>query len=99
MASAFAQLASQAHTSLEGVFGDVVSIDGISGVAIVTPQDDMMLAGGVEMIGGAHLLFREADFPDVAVQQDVVHGDKEYLLIELDDVDTAGIRHARLAPA
>lgn len=97
--SAFAQLASQAHSVLEGVFGDVVSIDGIPGVAIVTPQDDMMLANGIEMVGGAHLLFRDADFPDAAVQQDVVHGDKEYTLIELDDVDTAGIRHARLAPA
>ena len=97
--SAFAQLASQAHTSLEGVFGDAVSIDGIQGVAIVTPQDDMMLGGGVEMIGGAHLMFRAADFPNASVRDGVTVGDVSYTIIEIDDVDSAGIRKARMAPA
>lgn len=99
MTSTFDILASQAHASLERVFGQPVSIDGISGVAIVTPQDDMMLGGGVEMIGGAHLMFRDGDFPDVVTRSEVLVGDTEYTIIEIDDVDSAGIRKARMAPA
>ena len=99
MSSPFDILANQAHASLEGVFGQPVSIDEVSGVAIVTPQDDMMLGGGVEMIGGAHLMFRAADFPEVSVRDDVTVGEVSYTIIELDDVDSAGIRRARMAPA
>ena len=99
MSSPFDILANQAHASLESVFGQPVSIDEFSGVAIVTPQDDMMLGGGVEMIGGAHLMFRAADFPSVAVRDGVTVGEASYTIIELDDVDSAGIRHARMAPA
>jgi len=99
MPSPFDTLASQAHTSLEGVFGQPVSIDEVEGVAIVTPQDDMMLGSGVEMIGGAHLMFREADFPNASVRDDVTVGEVSYTIIEIDDVDSAGIRKARMAPA
>ena len=99
MTSTFDILASQAHASLERVFGQSVSIDGISGVAIVTPQDDMMLGGGVEMIGGAHLMFRAADFPNASVRDDVTVGEVSYTIIEIDDMDSAGIRTARMAPA
>lgn len=99
MPSYFDQMANRAHGALEAVFGQTVSIDGFEGVAVVTPQDDMMLAGGVEMVGGAHLLFRVADFPDIDVRSAVTVGTTEYTVIELDDADSAGIRHARMAPA
>ena len=99
MPSPFDTLTNQAHSSLERVFGQPVSIDGIQGVAIVTPQDDMMLGSGVEMIGGAHLMFREADFPNASVRDGVTVGDVSYTIIEMDDVDSAGIRKARMAPA
>ena len=99
MPSPFDILARQAHTSLESVFGTAVVIDGVDGVAIVTPQDDMMLGGGVEMVGGAHLMFRADDFLDVAVRAEVLVDDAEYTIVEIDDVDSAGIRHARMARA
>ena len=99
MTSAFDQLASLAHGSLERVFGSAVSIDGVDGTAIVTPQDDMMLGNTVQMVNGAHLMFRAADFPDMEVRSEVTVGDTEYTVIEIDDVDSAGIRKARMAPA
>lgn len=99
MPSPFDTLTNQAHASLERVFGTAVIIDGVDGVAIVTPQDDMMLGGGVEMIGGAHLMFRADDFLDVVVRAEVLVGDTEYVIVEIDDVDSAGIRKARMAPA
>jgi len=99
MPSPFDTLTNQAHSSLERVFGQPVSIDEVEGVAIVTPQDDMMLGGGVEMIGGAHLMFRAADFPNASVRDGVTVGDVSYTIIEIDDVDSAGIRKARMAPA
>ena len=99
MTSVFDTLASQAHDSLESVFGTLVSIDGTSGTAIVRPQDDMMLGGGVELVGGAHMMFRDADFPGVSVRDGVTVGEASYTIIELDDVDSAGIRKARMAPA
>jgi hypothetical protein len=97
--SAFDQLASLAHGSLERVFGSAVTIDGVEGIAIVTPQDDMMLGNTVQMVNGAHLMFRAADFPDIEVRSEVTVGDTEYTVIEIDDVDSAGIRKARMAPA
>ena len=99
MPSPFDILARQAHTALEGVFGTAVVIDGVDGVAIVTPQDDMMLGSGVEMVGGAHLMFRADDFLDVVVRAEVLVDDTEYTIVEIDDVDSAGIRRARMAPA
>jgi hypothetical protein len=97
--SAFDHLASQAHGSLDRVFGSAVTIDGVDGTAIVTPQDDMMLGNTVTMVNGAHLMFRAADFPDLEVRSEVTVGEIEYTVIELDDVDSAGIRKARMAPA
>ena len=99
MTSAFDQLASQAHGSLDRVFGSAVTIDGVDGTAIVTPQDDMMLGNTVQMVNGAHLMFRAADFPAIEVRSAVTVGDTEYTVIEIDDVDSAGIRKARMAPA
>jgi hypothetical protein len=97
--SAFDHLASQAHGSLDRVFGSAVTIDGVDGTAIVTPQDDMMLGNTVTMVNGAHLMFRAADFPDLEVRSEVTVGEIEYTVIEIDDVDSAGIRKARMAPA
>ena len=99
MTSAFDQLASLAHGSLNRVFGSAVSIDDVEGTAIVTPQDDMMLGNTVQMVNGAHLMFRAADFPEIEVRSSVTVGEIEYTVIEIDDVDSAGIRKARMAPA
>jgi hypothetical protein len=81
------------------VFGSAVSIDSVDGTAIVTPQDDMMLGNTVQMVNGAHLMFRAADFPAIEVRSEVTVGDTEYTVLEIDDVDSAGIRKARMAPA
>lgn len=99
MASAFDQLAAKAHLALEATFGSDITMDGVDGTAIVIPQDDLMLGNTVEMVNGAHLMFRAADFPDAVVRAEVLHGDTEYLIVEIDDVDSAGIRKARMAPA
>lgn len=99
MTSTFDQLASQAHDHLDRVFGDAVSIDGESGRAIVRPESDMLLGGGVQLVNGAHLMFRAGDFPDVALKSEVTHGENEYVITELDDVDSSGIRKARMARA
>jgi hypothetical protein len=99
MASAFDQLAAKAHLALEATFGSDITMDGVDGTAIVTPQDDMMLGNTVQMVNGAHLMFRAADFPAIEVRSAVTVGDTEYTVIEIDDVDSAGIRKARMAPA
>jgi hypothetical protein len=97
--SAFDQLASRAHVALQQTFGSAITMDGVDGTAIVTPQDDMMLGNTVQMVNGAHLMFRAADFPAIEVRSAVTVGDTEYTVIEIDDVDSAGIRKARMAPA
>lgn len=99
MASAFDQLASRAHVALQQTFGSDITMDGVDGTAIVIPQDDLMLGNTVQMVNGAHLMFRDVDFPDAAVRSSVTHGDTEYTIIEIDDMDSAGIRKARMAPA
>lgn len=97
MTSAFDRLAAQAHGAIESIFGDAVDIDGIAGTAILIPDTNLALGGGVQLYNGAHLTIRSADFPDITVNSEVTHGDDEYILMELDDVDSAGIRKARLA--
>lgn len=97
MPSAFAAMVSTAHTAIESVFADTVDIDGVIGKAIIRPEDDLMLGGGVEMIGGAHLSYLETDFPDAAVHQTVTHDGIEYQIVEIDDADMIGLRKARLA--
>lgn len=97
--SDFADLASQAHEAVETVYGDPVTIGTTEGTAIVIPQDDLMLGSGVEMVGGALMTYRVADFPDVHVHDTVTVGDTDYAIVELDDVSLAGIRRARLAPS
>jgi hypothetical protein len=90
-------MVSTAHTAIESVFADTVDIDGVIGKAIIRPEDDLMLGGGVEMIGGAHLSYLEADFPDAAVHQTVTYDGIEYQIVEIDDADMIGLRKARLA--
>jgi hypothetical protein len=97
MPSAFADMVSTAHTAIESVFADTVTIGTTTGLAIVRPEDDLMLGGGVEMIGGAHLSYLEADFPNVQVHDTVTHGTISYQIVEIDDADLIGLRKARLA--
>lgn len=96
--SDFATFAADAHASVEAVYGDPVTIGTTEGTAIVIPQDDMMLGDGVQMVGGAVMTYRVADFPDVAIHESVSVGDASYTIVELDDVSLAGLVRARLAP-
>ena len=98
MPSAFANMVSTAHGPIESVFADdTVIIGTTTGKAIVMPEDDLMLGGGVEMIGGAHLSYLDADFPDAKVHDIVTHGDIDYQIVEIDDANLIGLRKARLA--
>jgi hypothetical protein len=97
MTSAFDSACRTANVPLMRVFADSVKIDGVSGMAVVMPDTELMLGGGVQLINGAHLLIRAEDFPDIEVNAEVVHGENEYLVKELDDIDSAGMRKARMA--
>lgn len=97
MTSVFDQLCGMANTPLFNVFGDAVVVDGDSGFAIVTPDSDMALGGGTQLINGAHLTIRAADFPDIDYHSEVDHGEVTYLVMEMDDVDSAGVRQLRMA--
>jgi hypothetical protein len=88
-----------ANTPLLRVFSDAVVIDGVTGVAVVMPDTDLALGGGVQLINGANLLLRAEDWPDVDVNSEVTHSSADYVITELDDVDSAGMRKARMARA
>lgn len=99
MPSAFDQLCFAANTALLSTFGDTLDIDGITGPAVIMPDTNLSMGGGVQLINGARLLLRHSDFPDVAVNSEVTYGDMEFIITELDDVDSAGVRNARMARA
>ena len=99
MTSAFDAACRTANAPLLRVFADAVEIDGTTGVAVVMPDTDLALGGGVQLINGAHLLLKDEDWPDVAVNDAVTHNGASYVITELDDVDSAGMRKARMARA
>lgn len=95
--SAFDRACRLANTQFFNVMADPVEIDGVTGTACVVPESNMGIGGGVQLYNGAHLVFRQDDFPAVAVNSEVLHGDIEYIILELDDVDSSGVRAARMA--
>lgn len=97
MTSVFDQLCATANGPLFHVFGDAVSVDGVAGVAVVTPDSDIALGGGTQLINGAHLTIRAADFPDITYHSEVEHGTTTYVVMEMDDIDAAGVRTLRMA--
>jgi hypothetical protein len=99
MPSLFDQLCATANTALLGVFGDAVTIDGVAGYAVVMPDTDLSMGGGVQLINGARLMLCQADFPAVTVNSEVTYAGSEFIITELDDVDSAGVRQARMARA
>jgi hypothetical protein len=99
MTSAFDAACRTANAPLLRVFADTVEIDGVTGVAVVMPDTDLALGGGVQLINGANLLLKADDWPDVAVNSEVTHNGTDYVITELDDVDSAGMRKARMARA
>jgi hypothetical protein len=99
MTSAFDAACRTANAPLLRVFADAVEIDGTTGVAVVMPDTDLSLGGGVQLINGANLLLKDEDWPDVAVNDAVTHNGASYVITELDDVDSAGMRKARMARA
>lgn len=99
MPSAFDQLCFVANTALLSTFGDTLDIDGVVGPAVVMPDTNLSMGGGVQLLNGARLLLRHSDFPDVVVNSEVTYGSLEFIITELDDVDSAGVRNARMARA
>ena len=97
MASAFDQLSIAANRHLFRVHGDIVEIDNLPGTAIVVPDSDLALGGGVQLYNGAHLTFIAAEFPNVVVNSEVQYDNTYYVIVELDDVDSSGVRKARMA--
>jgi hypothetical protein len=95
--SAFDRACRLANTQFFGVMADPVEIDGEPGTAVVVPESDMAIGGGVQLYNGAHLVLKQADFPTVEVNSEVLHGDVEYVILELDDVDASGVRTGRMA--
>lgn len=99
MPSAFDIACAKANAPIFRVFADAVEIDGEAGNAIVLPDTDLSLGGGVQLYNGAHLMFLATDFPDAAVNSEVAYGEVSYIITELDDIDSAGVRKARMAIA
>lgn len=76
------------------VFADTVTIDGVSGRGIITPNTDLSLGGGVNLINGARICVLAIEFPAIVVNSNVIHGANSYIVAELDDVDPYGWRRA-----
>jgi len=95
--SAFDKACRLANTGLFNVMADPVEVDGVSGAACVVPESNMPIGGGVQLFNGAHLVFRQNDFSAIAINSEVLHGDIEYIILELDDVDSSGVRAGRMA--
>jgi hypothetical protein len=95
--SAFDRACRLANTQFFGVMADPVEIDGDAGTAVVVPESNMVIGGGVQLYNGAHLVLKQSQFPGIAVNSEVLHEDIEYVILELDDVDSSGVRMARMA--
>ena len=95
--SAFDRACRLANTHLFRVMGDPVEIDGVSGTAVVVPESNMPIGGGVNLFNGAHLVFKQSEFSAIAINSEVLHGDIQYVILELDDVDSSDVRTARMA--
>lgn len=76
------------------VFADAITVDGVSGRGIITPNTDLSLGGGVNLYNGARLCVLDVEFPTIAVNANVIHGSNSYIIAELDDVDPFGWRRA-----
>lgn len=94
--SAFDGMLDVATTVQKSLFGDPVTVDGVAGVAIVTPDSNMELGGGIQLYNGAHLVVDASDYPNIAVNSVVVWRTSTYVVTELDDVNLAGLRNGRL---
>jgi len=97
MASAFDQLCVMANGPIFSIFGDLVTVDGVDGSAVVMPETDIALGGGTQLINGAHLMIRVVDFPGITYHSEVVHGGVTYRVMEMDDIDSSGVRRMRMA--
>ena len=97
MASDFDHLCALANHPLFCVFGDHVVIDGIPGVAVVMLDTDLALGGGMQLVNGARMLIKTAEFPDITYHSQVDHNGITYLVMEMDDTDTADVREVRIA--
>lgn len=97
MSSLFDGYASVASQHMFRVFGDTIEIDGVPGVGVVLPETNLMTDAGISLINGAHLTVMAEDFPNLAYHSVVTYNGTEYMVLELDDVDFAGMRKMRMA--
>jgi hypothetical protein len=95
--SAFDIACRAANNHLFKVMADPVVIGGVSGTACVVPESNMALGDAVHLYNGAHLIFKQDDFPSIAVNAEVVQGAIHFIVMELDDVDSSGVRTGRMA--
>lgn len=92
--SAFDSAATVATGTEFAVFADAVIVDGVSGRGVVLVNKDLMLGGGIQLHNAARLTILHAEFPNIAVNVEVVHNGNSYIVTELDDVDSFGWRQA-----
>lgn len=95
--SQFDALARTAGNTLFGVMGDPIVIAGQTGVGVVTPDANLAIGGGVQILMGAHLVIKHADFPYLAINDPVDWNGQYFIVLELDSVDGSGMRTARMA--
>ena len=95
--SRFDAMLAVATKAQQSLHGDPVVVDGVSGVAIVTPDSNMELGGGIQLYNGAHIVVDASDYPNIGVNSVVVWANTSYIVTELDDVDLAGLRNGRMA--
>lgn len=92
--SVFDSAVSAATQTEFALYADPITVDGISGKGIVTPNKDLMLGHSVQLHYAAKLSVIHVDFPLMAVNSVVVHQGHSYAIAELDDVDPYGWQQA-----
>lgn len=81
-------------------FADDIVVDGVPGKGIVTPDPEIVIGGGVQIINGAHLHVMSSDFPSIPANALVVHQGINYRVIEPDrGKDASGWFHAVMVRA
>lgn len=86
-----------ASNTLFRVAGDTILINGLIGTGVVLQQNNIEIGNSIGLYNGVNMTVREAEYPNLAVHDEVEWKGSTYIIMELDDVDAAGLRNARLA--
>lgn len=94
MTAPFDEAFARASRVMRQQFADEISVDGVSGKGIVTPDPEIVIGGGVQIINGAHLHVMASDFPSIAVNAAVIHQGVQYAVMQPDrSTDASGWLH------